>query len=79
MRKRMRRASGSEATASRVCFWMARAASTAPVAVSKMASAESPAMSITRPKLASHCARMMARPLSSEATVARSSAAMRRV
>src|SRR4051812_40526371 len=79
MRKRMRRSSGTLAEASVVSFWIARAACTAPVAVSKRTRAESPAMSITRPKFASTCVRMMVRAWSSAATVSCSSAAMSRV
>jgi hypothetical protein len=60
------------------CCCAASAAATAPVAVSNTASTESPAMSITLPWLDSICARNTARAASSAATVARSSAAIRR-
>src|SRR5687767_494552 len=72
MRKRM---PGLEASRS---FCTASAACTAPTAVSNRASTESPAMSTTRPWCDCTWLRNTLRQASSEATVARSSVAMRR-
>ncbi len=58
--------------------WTARAEATAPLAVSKIASTESPAMSMTRPRWASIVVRKTARAASSAATVPRSSQLIRR-
>jgi hypothetical protein len=78
MRKRICRPSGTALVIMPSDRWTASAAVTAPVAVSKTASTESPAMSITRPWLASMRSRNIPRAASSADTVARSSAAIRR-
>jgi len=78
MRNRMRRSSGAASAKGPICAWIASAADTAPVAVSKTASTESPAMSMTRPWLDSIWARNTARAASSAATVDRSSVDIRR-
>ena len=57
---------------------METAAVTAPAAVSKSASTESPAVSMMRPWFASVATRNTARAASSAATVARSSCAISR-
>jgi hypothetical protein len=69
---------GTPADESASWRWIESAEPTAPLAVSKMASTESPAMSITRPWLASMAVRKTARARSSAATVPGSSKFIRR-
>ena len=78
MRNSIRQFSGSLLAASPSVRCTASAQSTAPAALSKTASTESPAMSTTRPRWASTSRRKTVRALSSEATVPHSSEPIRR-
>ena len=78
MRNCIRQSAATSAARRPSSAWIASAEATAPLAVSKIASTESPAMSMTRPRLASIVVRKTARAVSSAATVPHSSQFIRR-